>query len=133
MEEALDGMQRAGYQAIELCHIPGMGEHVELGREASYYQEVKGKLDAAGLALDSIGASGSLGNERFEPVVKAAAALGAATKLGCLGAGASADLIALTASPRAEELYEAVVHHHGPVWASLIDGTWAIPPGGTAA
>jgi len=77
LEESLEGMQRAGYEAIELCHIPGMGEHVELGREASYYQEVKGKLDAAGLALDSIGASGSLGNERFEPVLKAAAALGA--------------------------------------------------------
>ena len=41
--------------------------------------------------------------------------------------GALADLIAIPINP-AYEIHGAVVHHRGPVTASMIEGAWAIPP-----
>lgn len=56
-----------------------------------------------------------------------ARALGHVGQLGELTEGALADLIALPIKVRSDA-YEAVVHHKGPVSASMIEGDWAIPP-----
>jgi cytosine/adenosine deaminase-related metal-dependent hydrolase len=60
-----------------------------------------------------------------------ARALGRAGELGEIKPDARADLIALPFSGPAREVNEAVVHHTGPVRASMIDGVWAIAPEGT--
>jgi len=55
-----------------------------------------------------------------------ARALGYAKRLGELTAGALADIIAVPSHGR--DVFECVLHHHGLVSASMIDGRWAIPP-----
>jgi sugar phosphate isomerase/epimerase len=77
LDAAVAGLQQAGYEAVELCAIPGMGEHFRGGEEAAVYEEIRNKLAAAGLALESVGCGNVLGTDRFEPLVHAAAALGA--------------------------------------------------------
>ena len=59
--------------------------------------------------------------------INGARALGQAGQLGELSEGALADLIAIPMDP-AYEIHGAVVHHRGPVAASMIDGAWAVPP-----
>jgi len=83
LEEALDGIQRAGYEAIELCCIPGMGDHLDLGREDAYYEDIRSKVADCGLVIESLGASGGLGNERFDLLLKAARLVGSP----CLACG----------------------------------------------
>ena len=61
--------------------------------------------------------------------VNGARALGLAGQIGELSENARADLIAIPASATAN-IYEAVLGHTGPVSASMIDGTWVIPPDG---
>lgn len=61
--------------------------------------------------------------------VNGARALGLTGKLGVLRAGAFADLVAIPFSGALHEACAAVVHHPGPVDASMIDGRWAIQPG----
>ncbi len=48
--------------------------------------------------------------------------------IGQLSRGALADLIALPLKGNASDPYTAVVQHQGPVLASMIGGTWALPP-----
>jgi cytosine/adenosine deaminase-related metal-dependent hydrolase len=60
--------------------------------------------------------------------VNGARALGRAGELGELSQGALADLIAVPFAGRVAGACEAVVHHSGPVAASMIGGQWAIPP-----
>ncbi|MEY4387831.1 MAG: hypothetical protein RLY20_3114 [Verrucomicrobiota bacterium] len=57
-----------------------------------------------------------------------ARALGHAGRLGELRAGACADLIALPAPRRLENIHESILNHVGSVAASMIDGVWAITP-----
>lgn len=59
-----------------------------------------------------------------------ARALGLNTQVGILRAGASADMIAIPFLGSATEAAAAIVHHQGPVSASLIRGEWAIAPAG---
>jgi cytosine/adenosine deaminase-related metal-dependent hydrolase len=59
--------------------------------------------------------------------INGARALGLAGQIGELTPGAQADLIALP-RPRRTDPWEAVLHHSGPVSASLIAGQWAIAP-----
>jgi cytosine/adenosine deaminase-related metal-dependent hydrolase len=59
---------------------------------------------------------------------KAAHALGRQGIIGELSEGASADLIALPFSGKAEAVHEAVLEYSSDVTASMIDGEWAIPP-----
>jgi imidazolonepropionase-like amidohydrolase len=61
--------------------------------------------------------------------VNGARALGRSGELGELVAGSLADLIAIPKKP-GFDAYGAVVHHRGPVTASMIEGTWAISPVG---
>ena len=77
LDTAIEGMKKAGYEAIELCSIPGMGEHFKSGECCGAYAAIKDKLAAAGLFLESVGCSGALGTERFVPLMKAAAEMGA--------------------------------------------------------
>ncbi|MEO8427536.1 MAG: amidohydrolase family protein [Verrucomicrobiota bacterium] len=57
-----------------------------------------------------------------------AKALGLEGKLGQLSKQATADLIAVPFSGKLSDAAHAVVHHSGPISASLIDGQWAIEP-----
>ena len=57
LDAALDGIARAGYRAVELCSIPGMADHVPLGRDPVYYQELGEQVCATGLTIDALGAS----------------------------------------------------------------------------
>ena len=50
--------------------------------------------------------------------------------LGELSPGAKADLIAIPYPGGPEGVAEAVLHHQGPVAASMIDGDWALQPNG---
>ena len=59
-----------------------------------------------------------------------ARALGLEKKAGEIARGAFADLIAVPFKGRSSEVDDAVLHHTGPVNASLIDGEWALPPDG---
>ena len=70
----------------------------------------------------------------FEMVtVNPARALGRAGQLGELRPGARADVIAVPVRARAASIFEALMQHPGPVAASLIEGRWAVPPGGMGA
>lgn len=57
-----------------------------------------------------------------------ARALGLGGKLGELRPGTRADLIAVPLPNRVEDIFTALVHHPGPIAASLIEGRWAIAP-----
>ena len=65
--------------------------------------------------------------------VNAARALGRARQIGELSPGALADLIAIPFAGPSEDALDAAIHHPGDVAASMIDGHWAIPPGGSQA
>ena len=58
--------------------------------------------------------------------VNPARALGVAGKLGELRVGACADLIAIPAARH--HVFSSILHHTGNVFASMIDGRWAISP-----
>ncbi|MBL9176206.1 MAG: amidohydrolase family protein [Verrucomicrobiales bacterium] len=60
--------------------------------------------------------------------VNGARALGLAGQLGELSTGAQADLIAIPYGGSPAEAAAGVIAHEGRVAASLIAGTWAIPP-----
>jgi cytosine/adenosine deaminase-related metal-dependent hydrolase len=60
--------------------------------------------------------------------LNAARALGLAGRLGALRRGAWADAIAIPFGGTPRESYDAAVHYHGAVRASLIAGRWAIAP-----
>ena len=57
-----------------------------------------------------------------------ARALGLGGQIGEIAAGAFADLIALPFAGKIADIYDGVLHHHGDVAASMIDGQWAIEP-----
>lgn len=54
-----------------------------------------------------------------------ARALGFSGRLGQLSAGALADLALIPHAGSAEQVYEAFIHHAGPVEATMIGGQWA--------
>lgn len=94
LDDALRGIKKAGYQAIELCSIPGMGFHVETGKSAADYRSLKKKIRGHGLAIESIGASGNdpydpSPNSKFRQLMAAAAELGAPCL--ALGSGGKQD------------------------------------------
>jgi cytosine/adenosine deaminase-related metal-dependent hydrolase len=72
----------------------------------------------------------SLGAQRILEMatVNGARALGFAGRVGEICKGAFADLIAIPCTGPRTEVWEAAVHHHGPVVASMIDGQWVFGP-----
>ncbi len=77
LDTALASIAKAGYEAIELVSIPGMGLHFEPGRGDSYYEDIKQKVADAGLVIESTGVGGAFTKDGFEALVKATAKLGA--------------------------------------------------------
>ena len=79
LEQALKGIAKAGYKAIELCARPGMAPHLEIGKPASYYEEIKTQVASYGLAIESIAGTGGIGldSPEFEGVIEAAEQVGA--------------------------------------------------------
>jgi cytosine/adenosine deaminase-related metal-dependent hydrolase len=49
-------------------------------------------------------------------------------QIGELSENAFADLIVIPADGKNADIYETVLAHTGPVFASMIDGRWVIPP-----
>jgi len=62
--------------------------------------------------------------------VNGARALGLAGRAGVLARNTAADLIAIPSGGKIADAQEAVLAHVGNVSASMIDGRWAMPPGG---
>jgi len=77
LETALIGIKQAGYAALELSAIPGMGDHLPTGAAPHFYDDLRARLAASGLVLESVGGSGALGTERFAPLLAATGRLGA--------------------------------------------------------
>jgi sugar phosphate isomerase/epimerase len=81
LDTALDGIQKAGYKAIELCAIPGMANHLPDDLSADGYREIKKRVEDRGLVIESLGVSTNLldGQAAYRVVrlLKAAAILGA--------------------------------------------------------
>jgi len=79
LDEALDGIAKAGYTYLELCARPGMANHLEMGKPASYYAEVRDKIESRGLKVESIGGSGgiSMTSDDFAKTLEAAQLVGA--------------------------------------------------------
>ena len=79
LEQALEGIAKAGYKAIELCARPRMAPHLEIGKTASYYAEIKAQVASYGLAIESIAGTGGIGmdSSEFDAVIEAAEQIGA--------------------------------------------------------
>ena len=79
LEQALEGIAKAGYKAIEICARPGMAPHLEIGRTASYYEEIKAQVASHGLVIESIAGTGGIGldSPEFDTVIEAAQQVGA--------------------------------------------------------
>ena len=78
-EQALEGIAKAGYTAIELCARPGMAPHLEIGKTALYYEEIKTQAASHSLAIESIAGTGGIGMDSpdFDAVIAAAQQVGA--------------------------------------------------------
>lgn len=75
---ALDRIAATGYAAVEVCAIQSMAPHLNLGEDAAYYDGIKAAVADRGLAIDSVGGSGNLGDrDRFLQLLDATAAIGA--------------------------------------------------------
>lgn len=79
LEQALEGIATTGYKAIELCARPGMAPHLEIGKSASYYKEIRSRVASYGLAIESIAGTGGIGMDspEFDAVIEAAEQVGA--------------------------------------------------------
>ena len=75
---ALAKIAQTGYKAVEVCAIQNMAPHLSLDEDASYYEGIKAAVADRGLAIDSVGGSGNMGDpDRFLKLLDAAAAIGA--------------------------------------------------------
>ena len=63
---ALAKIAQTGYKAVEVCAIQNMAPHLSLDEDASYYEGIKAAVADRGLAIDSVGGSGNMGDpDRF--------------------------------------------------------------------
>ena len=75
---ALEKIAGVGYKAVEVCAIQNMAPHLSLGEDASSYEGIKNAVADHGLAIDSVGGSGNMGDrDRFLQLLDATAAIGA--------------------------------------------------------
>jgi sugar phosphate isomerase/epimerase len=105
LDTALASMHDAGYEAVELCAIPGMGEHLRPREGAGACEHIREQLATHGLHLESVGGSGALGTDRFGPLMEAAAVLGAP----CMTVGSGGVADSATSWARALELVRAAL------------------------
>ena len=80
------------------------------------------------LAASPIGADLSPQTILEMATINGAKALGLGKAIGRLAPGYFADLIVIPFDGKVSNIYEVVLHHPGPVTASMIDGQWAIAP-----
>ena len=60
--------------------------------------------------------------------INGAKALGLSGLIGEITPGGFADLIAIPGGENRASVYEAVIHHPGPVLGSMVGGQWVVPP-----
>ena len=78
LEVAMERIRAAGYRAIELCCIPGMAPHLDIGESDAYYRDIRRHAANHQLAIESLGASGNLDDgDRFLHILDAAASVSA--------------------------------------------------------
>ncbi len=82
LDSALAGIRQAGFDAIELCSIPGMGaDHLPADASPEIVSLIGRSINDRGLAIDSIGASSNLADpdarKRVKRLMGLAADLGA--------------------------------------------------------
>ncbi|TAK20497.1 MAG: sugar phosphate isomerase/epimerase [Chloroflexota bacterium] len=81
LEAALDGIRRAGFDAIELAAIPGMAEHLSVHASDAAIRSIRAAAADRALSIESIGASTDVldaaKRDRFRHLIHLAAALGA--------------------------------------------------------
>lgn len=76
LNTALQRISKIGYKSVELCALGGMAPHLETDVLNAEIVAIRAMLDQNGLAIESIGASGSLGNpNRCKRLIDIAAAL----------------------------------------------------------
>lgn len=63
LDTALREIGEAGYTAIELTAIPGMGDFVPVDREEGFYRDLLAQITDYNLAIESLGASTNLLDE----------------------------------------------------------------------
>jgi sugar phosphate isomerase/epimerase len=73
---ALRSIKEAGYEAVELGGIPGLGRHFRTGESPEVYRQIQDELAQTGLAVESVGV-GALEEARWEALIPAVAAVGA--------------------------------------------------------
>jgi len=78
IDVALERIAAAGFGAVELCAITGMAPHLSPDATENDLRELRRLVAGHGLAIESIGASGRIGDPaQLARLIKAAAALGA--------------------------------------------------------
>ncbi len=79
LDEALDGIAKAGYAGIELCARPGMAPHVEMDQPDSYYLAIRDQVADRGLFIESLAGTGgiSIASDEFPRALEVARLLGA--------------------------------------------------------
>jgi cytosine/adenosine deaminase-related metal-dependent hydrolase len=136
---------------VHVVHCPR--SHAYFRHQAFPYEALSGGGTNISLATDSLASVTRSGRQRLElnlfdemrmfsrrfPAVSPevilrmvtanpALALGQQGRLGTLSAGASADVIAIPLPGREYDSLETILHHSGPVSASMIAGLWAMAP-----
>ena len=93
LNTALERIAKIGYKAVELCAIPGMAPHISVDVLDSEIVAIRAMLDTNGLAIESIGGSGNLGDaDHFKRLLDVAAKVGApAVTTGPTGASDNED------------------------------------------
>jgi aminodeoxyfutalosine deaminase len=117
-------LRRLAREGVNLCLGTDSLASVRAGRgivvELSMFEEMRALASrATALSARTILNMATLNGAR---------ALGMQGQIGEIAPGAIADLIALPAPAARTNIYEAVLHHQGPVAASMINGRWTMPP-----
>lgn len=80
LEQALDGISRAGFKSVELTSVPGWTEHVRRDADDAELEQVQALLDKYGLTAVSLSGHSDLvtdeGMEQFRKAIRIAKKLG---------------------------------------------------------
>ncbi len=113
LEEALDGIARAGFSSVELSSVPGWTEHVRRDADDAEIQRVKDLLAQNGLSAVSLSGHSDLVSD--EGVVEFRKALDLARKLGVSMITTSTGGHADTSGGSLEEQRAAFLERIGPL------------------
>jgi sugar phosphate isomerase/epimerase len=113
LEEALDGIARAGFRSVELTSVPGWTEHVRRDADDAEIQRVKDLLARHGLTAVSLSGHSDLVSD--EGVAEFRKALAIARKLGVDKITTSTGGHADTSSGSLDEQRQAFLERIGPL------------------